>query len=78
MTLLTAVTPARDALLENVPTGYWLKKSGEIRKTSNCFAYIGNYGGFVRGGLLLFESKSTKDYHEDKDGDVFNNYLIRD
>lgn len=33
--------------------------------------HIGSDKGFVEGGLLVFESKSTKDYHEEMDGDRF-------
>lgn len=33
--------------------------------------HIGSDKGFVEGGLLLFESKSTKDYHEEMDGGRF-------
>lgn len=33
--------------------------------------HIGSDKGFVEEGLLVFESKSTKDYHEEMDGDRF-------
>ena len=33
--------------------------------------HIGSKNGFVNGGLLIFESKSTKDYHEEMTADVF-------
>lgn len=33
--------------------------------------HIGSDKGFVDGGSLVFESKSTKDYHEEMDGDKF-------
>lgn len=38
--------------------------------------HIGSEKGFVEGGLLLFESKSTKDYHEEMDGEKFLNWFI--
>ncbi|CAH2109222.1 unnamed protein product [Euphydryas editha] len=37
--------------------------------------HIGSEKGFVEGGLLLFESKSTKDYHEEMDGEKFINWF---
>lgn len=37
--------------------------------------HIGSEDGFVPGGLLCFESKKTTDYHEEMNGDVFNNWV---
>lgn len=38
--------------------------------------HIGNEHGFVEDRLLLFESKSTKDYHEEMDGKVFEKWFL--
>lgn len=37
--------------------------------------HIGIKNGFVNGGLLSIESKSTKDYHEEMTTDVFEEYF---
>ena len=37
--------------------------------------HIGSDSGFVEGGLLVFESKRTGDYHEDMNGDVFRDWF---
>ena len=37
--------------------------------------HIGSDTGFVDGGLLMFESKKTSDYHEDMNGEVFQNWF---
>ena len=31
--------------------------------------------GFIPGALLCFQSKSTKDYHEEMDGKIFKNWF---
>lgn len=37
--------------------------------------HIGSVNGFVEGGLLVFESKRTVDYHEEMNADVFEEYF---
>lgn len=37
--------------------------------------HIGSDDGFVDGGLLLFESKKTGDYHEEMNGDTFKTWF---
>ena len=37
--------------------------------------HIGSETGFVDGGLLIFESKKTGEYHEDMNGEVFRNWF---
>lgn len=37
--------------------------------------HIGSDKGFVSGGLLQFQSKSTNDYHEEMTADVFEDYF---
>ena len=38
-------------------------------------AHIGSKDGFLPDALLMFESKKTGDYHEDMDGERFENWL---
>lgn len=37
--------------------------------------HIGNENGFVEGGLLVFESKKTGDYHNDMNSNVFEEWF---
>lgn len=37
--------------------------------------HIGSNDGFVTDGLLVFESKSTGDYHEDMNAEVFEEWF---
>ena len=40
-------------------------------------AHIGSKDGFLPNALLMFESKKTGDYHEDMDGDRFEDWFSK-
>jgi transposase len=66
------VLSARQAFNEGLSTG--LKDpSGKGKRL--IVVHIGSEGGFVEGGQYIFESKSTKDYHEEMDGQRFAAWL---
>lgn len=66
------VKTRRQAFLEGFSTG--LKApSGKGRRL--IITHIGSDSGFVEGGLLLFESKSTGDYHEDMNAARFEEWF---
>ena len=62
------VTSRRQAFLNNLSTGL-NPPSGKGRRL--IIVHIGSSNGFVKGGLLAFESTRTGDYHEDMNADVF-------
>lgn len=62
----------RQAFLEGCSTGF-KEPSGKGRRL--IVTHIGGVRGFVNEGLLLFESKKTCDYHEEMNGDVFEEYF---
>jgi transposase len=47
--------------------------SGKGQRLIIC--HIGSEKGFVEGGLLCFQSKSTKDYHEEMTGETFEKWF---
>ena len=64
------VKSKKQAFLSGLSTG--LKTpSGKGRRL--IVLHIGSEDGFLEGGLLLFLSKKTGDYHEEMTGDVFRN-----
>ena len=68
------VKSRRQAFLSGLSTG--LKNpSGKGKRL--IVLHIGSESGFVENGLLLFESKSTKDYHEEMDGKRFEEWFSR-
>lgn len=56
------VVSARQAFLEGLSTGL-PNPSGKGKRL--IITHIGNEGGFLADGLLMFESKKTSDYHEE-------------
>lgn len=67
-----SVTSSRQAFLEGLSTG--LKApSGKGRRL--IVTHIGSDTGFLDGGLLLFESKSTGDYHEEMNAQTFEKWF---
>lgn len=66
------IKSSRQAFLEGLSTGLKIP-SGKGRRL--IITHIGSSKGFVNGGLLEFESKSTKDYHEEMTADVFEEYF---
>jgi hypothetical protein len=64
----------RQAFLDGLSTGF-KAPSGKGRRL--IVTHIGSASGFVDGGLLLFESKNTGDYHEDMNADVFEEYFTQ-
>jgi transposase len=66
------ITSSRQAFIEGLSTG--LKTpSGKGRRL--IITHIGSSDGFVKGGLLKFQSKRTVDYHEEMTADVFEEYF---
>lgn len=66
------ISSSRQAFLEGWSTG--LKPpSGKGKRL--IITHLGSVDGFVEGGLLMFESNHSGDYHEDMNGDVFEEYF---
>lgn len=63
---------SRQAWLQGLSTGLTVP-IGKGRRL--IITHIGSDQGFVDGGLLEFVSKSTKDYHEEMNSDVFEEYF---
>lgn len=66
------ITSSRQAFLEGWSTGI-KAPSGKGKRL--IITHIGSKNGFVKGGLLAFQSKKTGDYHEDMNADVFEEYF---
>lgn len=66
------VKSARQAFMEGWSTGM-KPPSGKGKRL--IIVHIGNEKGFVKGGLLVFPSNHTGDYHEDMNGDTFEEYF---
>ncbi|KAJ8917932.1 hypothetical protein NQ315_002627 [Exocentrus adspersus] len=66
------VKSSRQAFLDGFSTGF-KAPSGKGRRL--IVTHIGSASGFVDGGMLLFESKNTGDYHEDMNANVFEEYF---
>ena len=64
----TTIKSAKDAFLQGLSTGL---KNPTGKGKRLIVLHIGSDTGFVPNGLLVFESKSTKEYHEEMCGDVF-------
>lgn len=69
----TTVKNKRQAFLDGLSTG---PKAPTGKGKRLIVLHIGSDKGFVEDGLLVFESKSTKDYHEEMDGERFLNWFI--
>lgn len=68
-----SVKNRRQAFIEGLSTG--LKNpSGKGKRL--IILHVGSELGFVDGGLLLFESKKTADYHEEMNATVFEEWFI--
>ena len=63
---------SRQVFIEGLSTGLKIP-AGKGRRL--IMTHVGSESGFVNGGLLEFESKSTKDYHEEMTADVFEEYF---
>lgn len=62
----------QQAFLEGLSTG--LKNpSGKGKRL--IILHIGSDDGFVQGGLLMFESKQSGDYHADMNADLFEKWF---
>lgn len=66
------IKTSRQAFLEGYSTGF-KEPTGKGRRL--IVTHIGSMNGFLKEGLLLFESKKTCDYHEEMNGDVFEEYF---
>lgn len=66
------ISSSRQAFMEGWSTGI----SPPSGKGSRLIvSHIGSEKGFAKHGLLEFQSKSTKDYHEEMTADVFEEYF---
>lgn len=66
------ITSARQAFIEGLSTGIKVP-SGKGKRL--IITHIGSEEGFLKEGLLTFESTRTGDYHEDMNSDVFEDYF---
>ncbi|XP_074035702.1 uncharacterized protein [Leptinotarsa decemlineata] len=66
------ITSSRQAFIEGLSTGIKVP-SGKGKRL--IIAHIGSEDGFLKEGLLSFESCRTGDYHEDMNSDVFEDYF---
>lgn len=67
-----AVTSSKDAFLKGLSTG--LKNpSGKGKRL--IVVHIGSESGFVNNALWVFESHSSKEYHEEMTGDAFQEWF---
>jgi transposase len=67
-----AIKSRRQAFMEGFSTG--LKQpSGKGKRL--IITHVGSDSGFVPDGLLLFESKTSKDYHEEMNAIVFEDWF---
>lgn len=62
----------RQAFVDGVSTGL---KNPTGKGKRLIIVHIGSEDGFVEGGLLVFQSKKTGDYHEDMNSAVFENWF---
>lgn len=68
----TTIKTKKQAFLSGLSTG--LKNpSGKGKRL--IITHIGSDSGFVEGGLLMFESRKTVDYHEEMTGAVFQQWF---
>ena len=67
----TIKTP-KQAFLSGLTTG--LKPAASKGKRL-IIVHIGNENGFLNGGLLMFESKKSGDYHTEMNGDIFKTWF---
>lgn len=66
------ITSSRQAFIDGYSTG--LKSpSGKGRRL--IITHIGSNSGFLDGGLNVFESRKTGDYHEDMNAEVFEKWF---
>lgn len=66
------ITSSRQAFLDGLSTGI-TPSSGKGKRL--IITHIGSIDGFLKGGLLAFQSVRTGDYHEDMNADVFEEYF---
>ena len=66
------ITSARQAFIEGLSTGIKVP-SGKGKRL--IITHIGSEEGFLKQGLLTFQSCRTGDYHEDMNSDVFEDYF---
>lgn len=69
-----------DSTVTNKEKAFLSGKSTGLRNPSGkgkrlIVLHIGSDDGFIDGGLLLFESKKSGDYHEDMNGEVFKSWF---
>lgn len=66
------IKTTKDAFLTGLSTG---AKNPSGKGKRFIITHIGSDSGFLEGGLLLFESKKTSDYHEEMNGEVFQEWF---
>lgn len=68
------IKSGRQAFVEGLSLGLQ-PPSGKGKRL--IIVHVGSSEGFVDGGLLTFISKRTGDYHEDMNGDVFEEWFVQ-
>ena len=68
----STIKTSRQAFLSGLSTGI---KPPRNKGKRLILLHIGNEHGFLDGGLLLFESKNSGDYHIEMNGDVFKKWF---
>ena len=68
------IKSSKEAFLAGLSTG---NKAPSGKGARLIITHIGSDSGFVEGGLQLFLSKKTGDYHTEMDGDYFENWFSK-
>ena len=68
------IVSAKDAFLKGLTTGL---KNPRGKGKRLIVVHIGSDKGFVDNGLLVFQSHSTKDYHEEMTGERFHEWFAK-
>lgn len=68
----STVKTHKDAFLQGLSIGL-RNPSGKGKRL--IITHVGSERGFVSNGLMVFQSKSSGDYHEEMNGVVFGNYF---
>lgn len=68
----TLILIAKQAFIEGLSRGL---KNPLDKGKQFIITHIGSETWFVKNALLMFESKNTKDYHEEMNAEIFQNWI---
>lgn len=68
------ITSARDAFIKGLSTGL---KNPTGKGKRLIVTHIGSDTGFLEGGLWIFESKTTREYHEEMNSQAFKEWFTK-